>query len=387
MHVCMLTTTHDIKDDRIYHKEALSLKRQGIDVTILGTGPEVVSEADGINLISLPRGGGLWSRLKVLGRLAARAEMIDCDAYQFHEPELLWVGRRLQARTGRRVIFDAHEHYPDMMLNTTRLPGWLKLLAAWGMDRWERWFVPGMDQIITADDNIEKRYSKLNRNVTTIFNYPVTDLFYKAKPDPEFMARYAGRDIVIYEGGIARVRGPLELLAAVNQVRKTHPNIMLVFVGPFSDQQCKADMEHYITENDLAQWVDMVGPVPHEKVPGYVAAAKAGLVTLLPVPKFYKNIPIKQFEYMACGIPVVGSDLPPIRSYVEKARCGLIVDPTRPEQIANAIRYLLDHPAEAEEMGMRGQEAVAKDWNWEQMGRKLADLYHGLSRNRAKAGV
>ncbi|MFZ3130810.1 MAG: glycosyltransferase family 4 protein [Desulfosporosinus sp.] len=375
MHICMLTTTHELRDDRIYYKEAISLKNDGFEVTILGTGQVQDEIVNGIRLLSIPRARGIQGRIQVLSHLVDVAAAISCDAYHFHEPELLWAGKKLKKRTGRFVVFDAHEHYPDMMLNTTKLPKLLKPLAAWGMDRWERHYVPLMDHIITADDNIEQRYLEMNPQVTTIFNYPISDLFYKAKPDPELEARYTGRDLLIYEGGIARVRGPLELLAALKDVQKTHPRVKMLFVGPFTDAQCKVDMEKYIARRHLEEWVELVGNVEHTKIPAYVLASKVGLVTLLPVPKFYKNIPIKQFEYMACGVPIVGSFLPPIQSYVENAQCGYIVNPTRPDEIAAAIRQLLDHPEEATEMGQRGRRMVASTWNWENMGEKLVSLY------------
>lgn len=375
MHICMLTTTHVLRDDRIFYKEALSLKKHGFEVTIVGTGPAYEENVQGIRLLAIPRAEGAKGRLQVLSRFVEVAAGISCDAYHFHEPELLWAGRQLKKRTGRFVVFDAHEHYPDMMLNTTRLPKRLKPFAAWAMDRWERHFVPKIDHVITADDNIERRYREMNPQVTTIFNYPISDLFYNAKPDPELEARYAGRDLLIYEGGIARVRGPLELLAALNDLRKTHSRVKMVFVGPFTDGECEADMKKFIAKEHLEEWVELVGNVPHVQIPAYVLASKVGLVTLLPVPKFYKNIPIKQFEYMACGVPVVGSFLPPIQSYVEKAQCGYIVDPTRPEDIAAAIRKLLDHPEEAKAMGQRGRRMVAEAWNWEAMGERLAALY------------
>lgn len=375
MHICMLTTTHELRDDRIYYKEAISLKHHGFEVTILGTGQAQDEIINGIRLLSIPRASGAQGRVRVLSHLVDVAAGIECDAYHFHEPELLWAGKKLKQRTGRFVVFDAHEHFPDMMLNTTKIPKLLRPLVAWGMDRWERHFVPFMDHIITADNNIEQRYLEMNPHVTTIFNYPISDLFYNAKPDPELEANYTGRDLLIYEGGIARVRGPMELLAALEIVKTTHPQVKMIFVGPFSDPECRAAMEQYIAQHHLDEWVELVGNVAHTKIPAYVLASKVGLVTLLPVPKFYKNIPIKQFEYMACGVPIVGSFLPPIQSYVETAQCGVIVNPTRPDEIATAIRQLLDHPEEAKQMGQRGRCMVASAWNWEAMGRKLVSLY------------
>ena len=64
---------------------------------------------------------------------------------------------------------------------------------------------------------------------------------------------------------------------------------------------------------------------------------------------------------------------------VEEAQCGLLVDPLNPKAIAEAIRWLLEHPAEAEEMGKRGQEAIRKHFNWDNEANKLLVLYGNVA--------
>jgi glycosyltransferase involved in cell wall biosynthesis len=84
---------------------------------------------------------------------------------------------------------------------------------------------------------------------------------------------------------------------------------------------------------------------------------------LQPIPKFMKNIPSKLFEYWACGRAVIASDLPPIRPFFSDRKNGLLFSPPDPESLADAIQYVMEHPAETEEMGRAAHAQVCKDWN------------------------
>ncbi|GIW56092.1 MAG: hypothetical protein KatS3mg082_2496 [Nitrospiraceae bacterium] len=96
-----------------------------------------------------------------------------------------------------------------------------------------------------------------------------------------------------------------------------------------------------------------------------LARCVAGLVTYLPEPNHVEAGPNKLFEYMAAGLPVIASDFPAWRELLDGMGCALFVDPTDPREIARAIDWIVEHPAEAEEMGRRGRRAVEERFNWD----------------------
>jgi glycosyltransferase involved in cell wall biosynthesis len=102
-------------------------------------------------------------------------------------------------------------------------------------------------------------------------------------------------------------------------------------------------------------------------------------VGLIPGQVSLKNlrpfVPSKLFEYLACGIPVVASALPSIRSFHAEADWGILVEPADARAHARAIGFLLDHPAEARAKGERGLTMVEDRFNWAGEAQKLLALY------------
>jgi glycosyltransferase involved in cell wall biosynthesis len=101
-------------------------------------------------------------------------------------------------------------------------------------------------------------------------------------------------------------------------------------------------------------------------------------VTLHPIINYLDALPIKMFEYMSAGIPVIASDFDLWRTIVEESKCGLCVDPMDPAAIASAIDYLVGHRAEAEKMGENGRQAVLSRYNWAREEAKLIEFYDRL---------
>ena len=76
--------------------------------------------------------------------------------------------------------------------------------------------------------------------------------------------------------------------------------------------------------------------------------------------------------------PFIPSNSPTWRRIVEGEQCGICVDPLNPEEIADAIIWLLDNQKEAERMGLRGRRAVEEKYDWGQEEKKLLKIYLNL---------
>ena len=104
----------------------------------------------------------------------------------------------------------------------------------------------------------------------------------------------------------------------------------------------------------------------------------AGVVTFLALPNHVNAQPNKIFEYMAAGIPVIGSNFQLWKEIIENNDCGICVDPTKPKEIAKAIEFIQENPMKAKEMGKRGRKKVLDKYNWQPEGIKLVSVYNNL---------
>jgi len=83
---------------------------------------------------------------------------------------------------------------------------------------------------------------------------------------------------------------------------------------------------------------------------------------------------------MASGVPVITSDLPGVRSVVDKKKTGLLVKPGNVDNLSNMIEYLLDNPKVAKEYGKAGRAKVLANYTWDKVGHKLDHLIKTISK-------
>jgi len=121
--------------------------------------------------------------------------------------------------------------------------------------------------------------------------------------------------------------------------------------------------------------VEALGFVNRAGVKTVATRSMGGLVLFHPEPNHINAQPNKIFEYMSAGIPVIASNFPLWKEIVEGTKCDICVDPLNPKEIADAIRWVIEHTREAQAMGQNGRHAVVDKYNWERESKKLLMLY------------
>lgn len=371
--VCMLISVQLPFEVRLFHREAKTLAEAGYSVTIIAQCDET-KFVDGIRIIGLGKARNRFFRMARTVRIFARALAEKADVYQVQNPELLLWGVLLRLFTRRSVVYDVHEDFPAAVKIRNWIPRYLRDLLSFVVDVYERTLTRFIDCVITADEQISDRFLHGYSKVVTLYNFP--RLVY-VKQIPRLKRNETLTKTIIHPGSLCAERGADVMLNAFKIVRESVPEAVLLLIGDFTTPY-GISFKKRVEEHGLEGSISVVNYLPHEQVLAHIAQSDVGLSLLQPVSKFMKNIPQKVFEYMACGIPSVVSDLPPIRPFIEDSRAGILVSPSDPEKIAEAVIFLLQHPQEAQKMGENGRRAVLEKYNWDQEARKLLALYEEL---------
>jgi len=372
--ICILSSVHIALDNRVFYREAQSLRQAGYDVTLIAV-HDRDQVKDGIRIVALPQ-VRRWQRPLLWLKLLRRAMSTQADLFHFHDPELLLVAPWLRWLTGKPTIYDIHEVYADFIEIKDYMPAWLRFPLAWTF----RWLEPLLARLqsalIFADDEIATSFQAVHRPKTTLFNFPAR-AFVEAASDA---TQQAGprEPVILYLGGIERARGSRLMIEAFHQVWQENPDARLLLVGHFVPPDLEQEMKAHAAQLGIAPAVTVAGRVPFETIGTYLQQAAVGWIPLQPVPKYLKNIPTKLFEYMAYGVPIVSSDLPATRPFVHNGENGYLVTADDPSAHAQVMLEILRDPDTATTLGRKGQELVRSEYNWDEMERRLLDLYQRL---------
>jgi glycosyltransferase involved in cell wall biosynthesis len=279
--------------------------------------------------------------------------LVHCNDYN-----TMWIG--VSARLlGATVVYDAHELWPDRNLRPE--PRWW-LLAC------ELLFVRVASATITASPGYAKVMARRYR-------IPVPEVIRNvpAAPPPQDRGRApvggGGGMLAVYAGALTRNRGLEVSIEALAQV----PELRLRLIGPI-DPRYRGELERLAIAHGVRERLEFAAPVPPERLIDSIRRADLGLALIQPTCLSYRlSLPNKLFEYVAAGLPVLGSDLPVIGGFIADHEIGLVARAGAPADVADRMRALLE--PERNRAARLAVARVAREIRWEHESRRLADTY------------
>ncbi|HYC07574.1 MAG TPA: glycosyltransferase family 4 protein [Candidatus Binatia bacterium] len=269
------------------------------------------------------------------------------------------VGLELGRRDSAAVIYDARDIYVDAA-NIARLPSPARRSFGAIERRWAR-RASGVVTVNDAYAEVMARRFGLPKPLV-VMNCPYRHPLPAERPRRfhEQLGLEPGVPVVLYHGGLSRDRGIEQLVDALPSVPVAH--LVILGYGPLRDQ-----VEALAGRADVAGRLHVLPAVPPTELLEWVGSADIVAMPIQPTTLNHRlTTPNKLFEAMAAAVPVLASDLPGMATIVRATGCGILVDPTSPARIGDALRELLALPAdELTAMGRRGHRAHLETYDWE----------------------
>lgn len=277
---------------------------------------------------------------------------------------------------GIPTVLDMAENYPAAMAEWRR---WERGGATRALTRnvaaaraLERASVRAVNHVVVVAEEQRSRLVAMKvppRRVWLASNTPELDRASRIDRglQQELRQRFRGRTVMLYVGELHLHRGIDTAIRAVSRVRAQLDDPLLLLVGKGIHERL---LRRIAASQGGQELVHFEGWVRPELVASYVASCDIALVPHRASEHTNTTLPNKLFDYMAHGKPVVVSDAAPMARIVNAEGCGTVFRSGDGDSLARAILHAAD-PTRGPRMGLRGRQAVLREYNWDVDFRRL----------------
>lgn len=183
-------------------------------------------------------------------------------------------------------------------------------------------------------------------------------------------------NFLVFVGSLKKWHGIDRLIPLMPALVEDNPHLHLLIVG---DGEKKDDLQRLIDEKQMSRNIILAGRVSFEKVPVYI---NAGDICLAPY--FEEGLnktgisPLKIFEYMACGRPIITNPVGGLDMLFREHEIGVMIHSMNPDDWEQPVRDLLGDPDKMERLGNNGYRAVKKQYSWEAICKKIENTLNQL---------
>lgn len=360
------SATSDLATDNRVHKICETLKESGYEVILTGRrfrkSAPLAPRSYKTRRMRLLFSKGPFFYAEYNLRLFIRLILTKCDVILANDLDTLPASVATGMIRRIPVVYDSHEYFTEV----PELQGRPAIRKIW---EWiEKMTLPGVKAAFTVSPSIAAIYSeKYDMPFSVIRNIPLV----AAGNCPTY--RHPGnseRPFILYQGALNLGRGLEQAIRAMRMVPEA--DLVIAGSGDIGDRLQK------LTSEISADNVFFTGRIPLEELPALTAQASLGISVEEDLGLNYRYaLPNKLFDYIQAKIPVIVSNLPEMRSLVEKYNIGLVAGNHDPDYLATAFRKaLFDY--EMRENWRQGLEKASRELTWENEKRKLLEIFSGI---------
>ncbi len=174
---------------------------------------------------------------------------------------------------------------------------------------------------------------------------------------------------ICFVGNLAPWQGIEYLVKAAPSILSQLPECRFLIVG---DGIMKDELTNLSREFGVEDQFIFTGVVAYERVPRYINASDVCVAPFI----FARNAkiglsPLKLYEYMACGKPVVASNISGVSDVLGASEGGIPVLPENPDALSGAVLKLLENPDLREKMGSKGLSYVTENYSWHSVAKQV----------------
>jgi glycosyltransferase involved in cell wall biosynthesis len=371
-------------------KQVDSLLSAGHSVTILSRGAADQPRhegKDGLSVIRLPfipwpSANRLVSYPVFLNPIWVRhirkhARMAQVDAIVVRDLPLAPAALYAGARDRVAVHYDMAEVYPaalhSLLPHESSLS--LRLVRATGTaERIERWVLRRATTTFVVSEESRERCLRMGvppQRVVLVGNTPANPDALRAEwPVPVDISDLTARPTALFVGNLFADRGIRFAIEAMGRVVRDIPTAILVIIGDGRERGRLADQ---VAREGLGAHVRFLGWKHHREHPAYLRHAHVGLLPFLATEHICITLANKLFDYMGAGLPVLATDVPPMRRVIQETESGLLANAADASSLAQQLARLFRDRDLQRHLGANGQAAIAGRYAWRNDARRFVE--------------
>ncbi|MFC1490362.1 glycosyltransferase [Candidatus Latescibacterota bacterium] len=273
-------------------------------------------------------------------------------------PYLAYIRKRYKVP----CFFETHDFYGDLSLRTDLK----KTTSILKKHLFEKMFLPRLDGIICLTETQEEFFNQLYPKVKT--TVARTGLIMSPKKDIRREKQ------VCYIGSLDSHKGLATVLSALSITE--NKDLKLLIIGGKDEHEIREFMK-LANLVGVADRIKVTKWVHHSDIGHFIDTCIAGLVPLSNTPfNRYFTSPLKILDYFAHSLPVIASDMPSVREYIENYKHGILFEPDNPESLANA----LDHYVARNDFDSMSAEISkhAEQFLWTERGKRISEFINSF---------